>query len=122
MDVPCSATGTARKNPDVLWNKKEEDIERLAKIQKKMLYKSITLLNQKGILIYCNCSLQYEEGEKVIDSLIKENKVKILPIKPEELKLFPKKIFNKGLIRTPPYMYNNVSGLDGFFIARLIKI
>jgi len=122
LDVPCSATGTARKNPDVLWNKKEEDIERLAKIQKKMLYKSITLLNQKGILIYCNCSLQYEEGEKVIDSLIKENKVKILPIKPEELKLFPKKIFNKGLIRTLPYMYNNVSGLDGFFIARLIKI
>ena len=33
LDVPCSATGTARKNPDVLWNKKEEDIEKFFKFQ-----------------------------------------------------------------------------------------
>ena len=121
LDAPCSSTGTVRKNPDVLWNKKEEDINRLSKLQEKLLKKSITLLNKKGVLIYCNCSMQYEEGEKVIDHLLKSNNVKLYPIKQEELKNFPKKIFNKGLIRTLPYMYNNISELDGFFIARLIR-
>ena len=47
--------------------------------------------------------------------------VKLLPIKPEELKLFPKEIFKSGLIRTLPYMYNEFGGLDGFFVARFIK-
>ena len=105
-----------------MWNKTKEDIIKLSKVQKKLLNKAISLLNEKGILIYCSCSLQYDEGEKVIDYFIKKNKVKLLPIKHEELKLFPKEIINKGLIRTLPYMYNNASGLDGFFIARLIKI
>ncbi len=121
LDAPCSATGTIRKNPDILWNKNEEDIERLANTQIKLLDKTVGKLNGKGILIYCNCSMQFEEGEKVIDLFIKKNRVKLLPIKPEELKLFPKEIFKNGFIRTLPYMYNEFGGLDGFFIARFIK-
>ena len=121
LDAPCSATGTVRKNPDVLWNKNEKDIERLANTQKKLLDKAISKLSDKGILVYCNCSMQFEEGEKVIDFFIKKNRVKLLPIKPEELKLFPKEIFKSGFIRTLPYMYNEFGGLDGFFIARFIK-
>ena len=65
--------------------------------------------------------MQFEEGENVIDFFIKKNKVKLLPIKPEELKLFPKDIFKNGFIRTLPYAYEQEDGLDGFFIARLIK-
>ena len=122
LDAPCSATGTVRKNPDVLWNKNEKDIERLANTQKKLLDKAIVKLSDKGTLIYCNCSMQFEEGEKVIDFFIKNKKVSLLEVKPEELKQFPNKIFNKGLIRTLPCRYNNVDGLDGFFIARLVKI
>ena len=121
LDAPCSATGTVRKNPDVLWNKNEKDIERLANTQKKLLDKAMSKLSDKGILIYSNCSMQFEEGEKVIDFFIKKNRVKLLPIKPEELKLFPKEIFKSGFIRTLPYMYNEFGGLDGFFIARFIK-
>ena len=121
LDAPCSATGTVRKNPDVLWNKNEKDIERLANTQKKLLDKAISKLSDKGILVYCNCSMQFEEGEKVIDFFIKKNRVKLLPIKPDELKLLPKEIFKRGFIRTLPYMYNEFGGLDGFFIARFIK-
>ena len=121
LDVPCSATGTIRKNPDVLWNKNEKDIDRLSKVQIKLLSKAIETLSKNGILIYSNCSMQFEEGENVIDFFIKKNKVKLLPIKPEELKLFPKDIFKNGFIRTLPYAYEKEDGLDGFFIARLIK-
>ncbi|MAI02303.1 MAG: hypothetical protein CMP40_00550 [Rickettsiales bacterium] len=122
LDAPCSATGTVRKNPDVIWNKKESDIKRLSKLQILFLEKAITLLNKKGILIYCNCSMEYEEGERIIELLTKNKGIKTLPIKHEEVKFFPKKIINKGLIRTMPYIYNEISGLEGFFIARLIKI
>ena len=121
LDAPCSSTGTIRKNPDILWIKKEKDIERLANTQIKLLDKAVGKLSDKGILLYCNCSMQFEEGEKVIDFFIKKNRVKLLPIKPEELKLFPKEIFKNGFIRTLPYMYDELGGLDGFFIARLIK-
>ena len=121
LDAPCSATGTIRKNPDILWSKNEKDIERLANTQIKLLDKAVGKLNYKGILLYCNCSMQFEEGEKIIDLFIKKNRVKLLPIKSEELKLFPKEIFKNGFIRTLPYMYNELGGLDGFFIARLTK-
>ena len=121
LDVPCSATGTIRKNPDVLWNKNEKDIDRLSKVQIKLLAKAIDTLSRNGVLIYSNCSMQFEEGENVIDFFIKKNKVKLLPIKAEELKLFPKDIFKNGLIRTLPYTYEQEDSLDGFFIARLIK-
>ena len=66
--------------------------------------------------------MQYEEGERIIELLTKNKCIKTLPIKHEEVKFFPKKIINKGLIRTMPYIYNEISGLEGFFIARLIKI
>ncbi len=122
LDVPCSATGTIRKNPDVLWNKSEKDIDKLSKIQIKLLSKAINTLSRNGVLIYSNCSMQFEEGENVIDFFIKKKIVKLLPIKAEELKLFPKDIFKNGFIRTLPYTYEQEDGLDGFFIARLIKI
>ena len=121
LDAPCSATGTVRKNPDVLWNKDEKDIERLSGVQSKLLSKAINTLSKNGILIYCNCSMQFKEGENIINFFLKKNEVKLLPIKAGELKLFPKEIFKNGMIRTLPYNYNQIDGLDGFFIARLIK-
>ena len=39
---------------------------------KKLLDKAISKLSDKGILVYCNCSMQFEEGEKVIDFLLKK--------------------------------------------------
>ena len=78
LDAPCSATGTVRKNPDVIWNKTENDINRLSILQKNLLDKAISLLNKKGILIYCNCSLQREEGENIIEYIIKKKKSKVI--------------------------------------------
>jgi len=65
--------------------------------------------------------MQFKEGENIINFFLKKNEVKLLPIKAGELKLFPKEIFKNGMIRTLPYNYNQIDGLDGFFIARLIK-
>ena len=122
LDVPCSATGTVRKNPDVIWNKKQEDIIRLSIIQKELLEKAINMVEKDGIIIYCNCSMQKEEGEGVIDYILKEKKVILDPISHKEICNYPKNIINNGLIRTFPYMLEEKGGMDGFFVARLIKV
>ena len=122
LDVPCSATGTVRKNPDVIWNKKQEDIIRLSIIQKELLEKAINMVKKDGIIIYCNCSMQKEEGEGVIDYILKGKKVILDPISDKEIPNYPKNIINNGLIRTFPYMFEEKGGMDGFFVARLIKV
>ena len=122
IDVPCSATGTVRKNPDVIWNKKQEDIIRLSIIQKELLEKAINMVEKDGIIIYCNCSMQKEEGEGVIDYILKGKKVTLDPISYKEIPNYPKNIINNGLIRTFPYMFEEKGGMDGFFVARLIKV
>ncbi|MDC3024129.1 RsmB/NOP family class I SAM-dependent RNA methyltransferase [Alphaproteobacteria bacterium] len=119
LDAPCSGTGTFRKNPDVVWIKNKRDVVKNANIQKRLLVKSLSFVKTKGFLIYSNCSLQKEEGEFLINSLLKEKIIKIDEIKEKEIIGYPKEIINKGLIRTLPYMYNN--GMDGFFIARIKK-
>ena len=70
-------------------------------------------------MIYSNCSLQHEEGEYLINDLIKKKVIEIDEINEKEIDGYPKEIINKGLVRTLPYMYNG--GMDGFFIARIKK-
>ena len=66
LDVPCSSTGTIRKNPDILYSKNEKSVSNLVNLQTRLLEKSWSLLKKNGHLIYCNCSLEVEEGEMQI--------------------------------------------------------
>ena len=120
LDAPCTGTGTFRKNPDVLWIKSKKDVIKNSIKQKKMLIKALKFVKENGILIYSNCSLQFEEGEKIINNLIKNKTIVLDKVLRNEIIDYPKEIINKGLIRTLPYMYNG--GMDGFFIARIKKL
>ena len=64
--------------------------------------------------------MQYEEGENLINDLCEKKIIYIDKILRTELIDYPKEIFNKGLIRTLPFMYND--GMDGFFVARVKKV
>ena len=120
LDAPCTGTGTFRKNPDVLWIKSKKDVIKNSIKQKKMLIKALKFVKENGILIYSNCSLQFEEGERIINNLIKNKTIVLDKVLRNEIIDYPKEIINKGLIRTLPYMYNG--GMDGFFIARIKKL
>ena len=73
LDAPCSATGTARRSPDVLWTKKPGDLTALAAIQARILDHAFTLLKPGAALVYCVCSLEPEEGEAQIAALLRRN-------------------------------------------------
>ena len=123
LDAPCSSTGTLRKNPEIMYQKKESDIVSLSKLQSDLLDTAWDLLKEDGTLIYCTCSLEKEEGENQIESFIKRKKNSLLDeINTSEIdkKLNVSKQ-NKWL-RIFPNSLNYKGGNDGFFIARIKKI
>src|SRR5215471_14550654 len=70
IDAPCTSTGTIRRHPDVTWLRQESDIASLAALQTRLLQKAVTVLKPGGTLVYCTCSLEPEEGEKAIATLL----------------------------------------------------
>ncbi len=67
LDVPCSASGTWRRNPDLRWRMTPERLEALCKNQQEILEAGAGLVRPGGRLIYAACSILAEESEEQID-------------------------------------------------------
>ncbi|MBS23809.1 MAG: 16S rRNA (cytosine(967)-C(5))-methyltransferase [Candidatus Marinimicrobia bacterium] len=123
LDAPCSSTGTLRKNPEIMHQKKESDIVSLSKLQSDLLDTAWDLLKEGGTLLYCTCSLEKEEGEHQVENFIKRKKNSLLDkINNNEI---DKKLNVSGQnkwLRIFPNSLNYEGGNDGFFIARIKKI
>ena len=120
LDAPCSATGTFRRNPDVLWAVRPGDIAALASVQARMLDQAALKVRPGGQLVYCVCSLEPEEGEAQIAAfLARRSDFAILPVQPEEGGAPALSIRADGSLRLLPH--HRQGGMDGFFAARLIR-
>jgi 16S rRNA (cytosine967-C5)-methyltransferase len=124
IDAPCSSTGTIRRHPDVVWLKSEADITTLAALQHRLLDRATALLKPGGLLVYCVCSLEPEEGEQQIDALLaREPLLRRIPIHPGEIAGINHFVTTTGDLRTLPSYWEDedprMAGLDGFFAARL---
>ena len=62
-DVPCSGTGTWRRNPYSKWRFTKADLYRLCESQKHILHQASQLVKKKGHLIYATCSLLPQENQ-----------------------------------------------------------
>ncbi len=113
LDAPCSATGTARRHPELLHLRKPKDFAAVTALQDKLLDAAAEMLAPGGRLIYAVCSLQPEEGAARIDAACTRLGLKRDPL---SLPALPEAVTPQGDIRTHPGM-----GMDGFFIARLMK-
>ncbi len=109
IDAPCSATGTIQKHPDVLFNRQIQDIQKLHQVQVRLLKKAYHHLNDNGIVVYCTCSIQKDEGEASVGKV--SDLYDVIPI--DE---FSEYKTSEGFIRTFPDQ-----DLNGFFIAKLKK-
>jgi 16S rRNA (cytosine967-C5)-methyltransferase len=126
IDAPCTSTGTIRRHPDVAWLRQDSDIAALSALQQRLLRKSVALLKPGGMLVYCTCSLEAEEGEQPIAALLAaEPALRRVPIDPSEVAGLGEIINADGDLRTLPCHLPNadprLGGLDGFFAARLVK-
>lgn len=120
LDVPCSATGTIRRHPDVAWLKSAEEVSSLAAVQERLLHHALSLLPPGGRLVYCACSLQPEEGPAVVERMLATvTGVVREPIRADEVGGLAQLLTADGDLRTLPCHLAESGGLDGFYAARL---
>lgn len=121
LDAPCSATGTFRRHPEVLWNRSARDIAGRVTLQQALLTNAFRCLAPGGTLIYCVCSLEPAEGEQQVTwALDALPGLELWPIARDEMTGLEQAVSAEGLIRTHPAMSpgNGNAGMDGFFVAR----
>lgn len=119
LDAPCSATGTIRRHPELPHLKDEAQVRELTGVQRRMLKKAARLVKPGGVLVYCTCSLEPEEGEEQLQNFLERNEdFEIIPPAAEGLPLGS--LHAEGWVRTLPFMtFGRQTGVDGFFAVAM---
>ena len=118
LDAPCSATGTFRRHPEILYRARPQIIADSAGLQQRLLGRAADWVKPGGVLVYSVCSLEIEEGEQRIAAFAARPDFRTQPPLPTELPPFVSPSAD-GVVRILPGLLEAEGGLDGFFIARL---
>jgi len=108
VDAPCTGTGTLRRNPEIRWRIRPEDIADLSARQGQILANAAEMVRPGGRLVYSTCSVETEENEAVIRGFLRDQPGFSCLLVP--LAALPQ---SEYAIR----MWPNLHGTDGFFIA-----
>lgn len=73
-DVPCTASGVARRHPDIKWLRRESDIAACAIRQARILDALWRLLMPGGKLLYATCSVFPEENDEVVETFLERTR------------------------------------------------
>jgi 16S rRNA (cytosine967-C5)-methyltransferase len=120
LDAPCSATGTFRRHPDVLWAARPSDVASLAGVQARLLDAAADKTKPGGRLVYCVCSLEPEEGEAQVEAfLARRPDMRLDPIVSGEAGAPSASLTARGTLRLLPHHLEG--GQDGFFAARFVR-
>ena len=115
LDVPCTGTGTLRRNPDIRWRLTPHRLEELATLQGRMLDACAAVVPTGGVLVYATCSLEPEENEEQIEAFMARH---------PEFQIEPGRgvagefLSDRGFL----YVMPQASGFDGAFAARLRRV
>ena len=118
LDAPCSGSGT------IILTEESENIrltdgyiEKLEKVQTKLLDKAITLLKSGEEMVYSTCSILYRENEHIVNKFLRNNKIEIVPIDKSKftgIEFLPCE-FEDALLVMPNESY------EGFFAIKIRK-
>lgn len=101
VDVPCSGSGTLRRNPDMKEKFSKTNLIQLCATQREIFEKALAYVKPQGHIVYTTCSVFPCENEKQIDHFLEKHPLKLCP---PTLHTFPKR-----------------EKMDGFFSAVLQK-
>lgn len=119
LDAPCSATGTFRRHPEVLYRARPAIIEQSAELQARLLRRAADWIRPGGSLVYAVCSLERQEGEDRIDAFLSERPD--FRLQPASALVDGVTPHPRGWLRILPDMLAEAGGLDGFFTAHLVR-
>lgn len=111
-DVPCSGMGVIRKKPEIRY-RKQEDIEPLPALQKKILGNCARYVRPGGVLLYSTCTILQEENADVVRMFLLTHPD--FTAEPWEHPVCGKQ--KDGMVTLLPPLHQT----DGFFIAKLRK-
>ena len=127
VDAPCSGTGTLARHPEIRWRLRPEQLAESSEQQSRMLRMALAHLARGGRLVYSTCSIEPEENEDVVASVLNDTpSVRHVPASEAarsiESQLMPgvdsSTLFAAdGYFRTSPSTHRT----DGFFAALLEK-
>jgi 16S rRNA (cytosine967-C5)-methyltransferase len=113
VDAPCSGLGTLRRDPDIRWRRREEDLPALAAAQRLMLRHAANAVAPGGRLIYATCSSEPEENEDVAAAFATASSA-FAPVDARTIPGVPEGVVDSGgHLRTAPHLH----GLEAFFGA-----
>lgn len=72
-DVPCSASGVARRHPDIKWLRRAADVAQFARVQRRMLDALWQVLGRGGKLLYATCSVFQEENSEQVAHFVERH-------------------------------------------------
>jgi 16S rRNA (cytosine967-C5)-methyltransferase len=127
VDVPCSGTGTLGRNPEIRHRLQLEDLPRLAERQRDLLRAALRTVRRGGRVVYSTCSLEPEENELVVATVLSENpnvqQISLAPaietllcdgiLRPESAEPLQACLTPDGALRLLP----GALPTDGFFVA-----
>ena len=119
LDAPCSATGTFRRHPEVLYRARPDIIAQSAELQSRLRARTAHWVKPGGSRVYAVCSLEPQEGEERIDAFLSEHSEFLMepaPVLADGVTPHP-----RGWLRVLPGMIADNGGLDGFFTAHLVR-
>ncbi|WP_309643876.1 RsmB/NOP family class I SAM-dependent RNA methyltransferase [Phenylobacterium sp.] len=120
LDAPCSATGTYRRHPDVLWAARPGDVAALAGVQSRLLDSAARRTRIGGRLVYCVCSLEPEEGEGQVGGFLARHPgFALQPMAAGEGGAPAASLLPDGTLRLLPHQ--RPGGQDGFYVARFTR-
>jgi 16S rRNA (cytosine967-C5)-methyltransferase len=118
VDAPCSGLGTVRRDPDIRWRRREDDLPALARDQLDLLARAGDVVRPGGRLVYATCSSEPEENDGVIAALIEaRSDFRLVDLRASASGLLAPFIDQRGFFRTTPPAH----GLEAFFAAVLIR-
>lgn len=120
LDAPCSAIGTIRRHPELPLIRDGSAIPDLTALQAALIDHALTLLRPGGRLVYAVCSLLPAEGEdQLAAALARHPGLRVE--RPELPGIAPDWITEAGGLRLRPDYWPDRGGMDGFFMARLVR-
>ena len=118
LDAPCSGLGTLRAHPEIKWQRTDSDIQRLSRLQAKLLRRVAIHLKAGGVMVYATCTLSRAENERNLELFLTEHREFELE---EAARYLP--LQARHMVRSPFYQaLPQRDGTDGFFAARLRKV
>ncbi|NLB24378.1 MAG: 16S rRNA (cytosine(967)-C(5))-methyltransferase RsmB [Clostridiales bacterium] len=101
VDAPCTGLGVVRRKPEIKYKKWTWEMDSLPRKQLAILSSSSKYVKMGGTLLYCTCTINADENERVVTDFLRKNKDFVSK---EVVKLYP-----------------HIDGTDGFFICKMTR-